>query len=151
MEEKLGLDEVLLKKFNRLADAWPEHRRDLTHMIYFSLSIIMLTFFNLRMLDAVVRSPVVKVIDVFGLLLLFIVAIWSNYERTQGDNIQQMMRRVNAGEYDPDDTELMAKLQEAAKYSEIAEREYPFVLMMIGVGIFTLNLIAYFVYGPVPG
>lgn len=151
MEEKLGLDDVLLKKFNRLADGWPEHRRDLTHMIYFSLSIIMLTFFNLQMLDAVVRSPVVKVIDVFGLLLLFIVAIWSNYERGQGDNIQQMMKRINAGEYDPDDTVLIEKLREAAQYSVIAEKEYPFVLMMIGIGIFTLNLIAYFVYGPVSG
>ena len=151
MEEKLGLDEVLLKKFNRLADGWPEQRRDLTHMIYFSLAVIMLTFFNLRMLDAVVRSPVVKVIDVFGLLLLFIVAIWSHHERSQGDNVQQMMKRINAGEYDSDDTALIEQVQEAAQYSEIAEKGYPFVLMMIGVGIFTLNLIAFFVYGPAPG
>ncbi len=87
----------------------------------------------------------------YWLLLLFIVAIWSNYERSQGDNIQQMMKRVNAGEYDSEDGELMERIQEAAQYSEIAEKGYPFVLMMIGVGIFTLNLIAYFVYGPAPG
>ena len=148
MDEKFQLNDILLKKFGRLVEFWPVHRRDLTHMIYFSLAVIVLTFINLDKLDAVAGSPVVKVIDVFGLLLLFIVAIWSHYERTQGDNIRQLMRRINEGEYEQGDQEFMASVHEAADYTEIAEKGYPFVLMMIGVGIFMLNLIAYIVYGP---
>jgi hypothetical protein len=151
MDEHKPLDEKLLKKLNRLSEAWSVHRRDLTHMIYFSLALVAVMFFNLDKFNLVAGSPVVKVIDVFGLLILFIVPVWSYYERTQGDNMHQTLKRINEGEYDPEDHALMERIREAADYSEIAERGYPFMLMMAGVGIFTLNVVAYIVYGPAPG
>ncbi len=147
-DQATTFDEKLLKKLNRIAGAWKNQRRDLTHMIYFSLATVVLIFLNLDKFDLVASSPVVKVIDVFGLLVLFIVAIWSNYERQQGDNLHTVVVRVNEGEYDIADGEFIAKFREAADYTEFAERGYPFILMMAGVGIFVLNVIAYIVFGP---
>ena len=151
MEEKKPLDEDLLRKINRLNEFWPAHRRDLTYMMYFSLGVIALIFLNLEVLDLVAGSPVVKVIDVFGLLVLFIVPIWAHYERTQGDKVQQVMWRIDEWGYDSDDPSMMESLRIAAEYPDVAEKGYPFILMMGGMGIVALNIIAYIVYGPAPG
>jgi hypothetical protein len=150
MEERAPLDEALLKKLNRLNEFWPIHRRDLNYMIYFCLGVIALTFFNLDILNRVAGSPVVKVIDIFGLLVLFIVPIWAYYERTQGDRMQQVLWRIDEGGYDPDDIRLMESLREAGDFTAVAEKGYPFILMMGGMGIITLNVVAYIVYGPAP-
>jgi hypothetical protein len=150
MEAKKTLDENFLKKLNRLNEFWPVHRRDLTYMIYFSLAVIALSFFNLKILDIVAGSPVVKVIDVFGLLILYIVPIWAYYERSQGDRMQQVLWRINEGEFDPDDSKMMESLSAAADYSSMAERGYTFILLMSAMGIIVLNVIAYIVYGPAP-
>jgi len=151
MEAKKTATNDPLKKLNRLNEFWPVHRRDLTYMIYFSLAVIAFSFFNLKALDLVAGSPVVKVIDIFGLLVLYIVAIWAYYERSQGDKMQQVLWRLNQGEFDPDDAKMMESLSAATDYTTMAERGYPFVLMMSGIGIIVLNVIAYIVYGPAPG
>ncbi len=151
MDANQPLDNSLLKKLNRLSEFWPEHRRDLTYMIYFSLAVIALIFINLDKIDLVAGSPVVKVIDVFGLLILFIVPIWSYYERTQGDRMQQVLWRVNEGGFDSDDLKMMAGLREAGEFTSVVEKGYPFMLMMSAMGIIVLNIIAYIVYGPAPG
>jgi hypothetical protein len=141
-------DEKLLKKLNRLSDAWKRHRRDLTHMIFFSLAVVVVIFLNLDKFDRVALSPVVKVIDIFGLLLLFIVAVWANYERIQGDNLHSVVMRINEGEFETADGEFITRFKDAVDYTEFAERGYPFMLMLTGVGIFVLNVIAYIVFGP---
>ena len=151
MNENKPLDDNLLKKLNKLSEFWPDHRRDLTYMIYFSLGVIALLFFNLGIIDLVAGSAVVKVIDVFGLLILFIVPIWSYYERNQGDKMQQVLWRINEGGFDSEDLKMVEGLREAGDYSDVAEKGYPFILMMTGMGIIALNIIAYIVYGPAPG
>ena len=150
MEEKQSLDEALLRKLNRLNEFWPEHRRDLTYMIYFPLSVIALVFLNLEVLDLVAGSPIVKVIDVFGLLILFIVPIWAYFERMQGDRIQQVLWRIDEWGYDSNDPNMMESLHIAAEYPDVAEKGYPFILLMGGMGIIALNIVAYIVYGPAP-
>jgi hypothetical protein len=151
MEEKTPVDNNLLEKLNRFLEMWPDYRSDLTHVLYFSLAVIALLFFNLKTLDMVAGSPVVKVIDVLGLLLLFVAPNWAFIERSQGDRLQPLLWEVDEGEIDMKNPDLVEQLDAAGSYFDSMQRGYPFMIMISAMGIVTLNIIAYMVYGSVAG
>ena len=147
MPENPQVDQDLLKKMNRIGETWPTQRKDLSNMIYFSLAVITVIFINMDKLDLVAGPAVVKVIDVFGLLLLFIVPIWSYYERSQGDRIRQAIRLLAEDGVAPENISTAELLEQAASFSIGDTGYYSFFMLMAGMGIIVLNIIAYIMYG----